>query len=234
MRLGSVYFRDFEVPSKITFGGRQNIAVHRLIGGRKVIDLLGQESSDIGLAGIFSGIDAAERAQTIDFLRVSGAVSPLSYGSLYFRVIVTRFAATYENRAWIPFRLSCSVIEDDTLSLDPNNVAADDVIMASALASTISTLGGVSGPDLSPGVVGATSNAGRSSVPAAPEAAGVMRAEASVDLGLQSAEFILLSTNSSAASTAQEAIAALGALEDATQCMSRFVLARALLSFRKT
>ncbi len=233
MRLGSVYFRDFEVPSKITFGGRQNIAVHRLIGGRKVIDLLGQESSDIALAGIFSGTDAAERAQTIDFLRVSGAVSPLSYGSLYFQVIVTKFAATYENRAWIPFRLVCSVIEHDTLSLDPNNVAADDVIMASALASTISTLGGVSGPDLSPGVVGATNNAGRSSVPA-PEAAGVMTEEASVDLGLQSAEFILLSTNSSAASTAQEAIAALGALEDATQCMSRFVLARALLSFRKT
>ena len=45
--LGSVSFRSFEVPATINVGGAQRLAVHRLLGGIRVIDALGRDDSDI-------------------------------------------------------------------------------------------------------------------------------------------------------------------------------------------
>ena len=40
--LGSVQFADFELPTSITWGGAQSLAVHRLPGGVRVIDAMEQ------------------------------------------------------------------------------------------------------------------------------------------------------------------------------------------------
>ena len=64
--LGPVLLRDFEVPERISFGGRQAIVVHRLPGGARVIDAMGRDDAEIAFSGIFSGPDATRRARTLD------------------------------------------------------------------------------------------------------------------------------------------------------------------------
>ena len=39
--LGPIAFADFATPDCAPFGGRQQMAVHKLIGGQRVIDTLG-------------------------------------------------------------------------------------------------------------------------------------------------------------------------------------------------
>jgi len=56
--LGPVAFQDFEIPSAINFGGRQRLAVHQLTNGRRVVDTMGPDASEIGFSGVFSGPDA--------------------------------------------------------------------------------------------------------------------------------------------------------------------------------
>jgi hypothetical protein len=33
--LGGIVFERFEIPEKINFGGKQTLAIHKLIGGRR-------------------------------------------------------------------------------------------------------------------------------------------------------------------------------------------------------
>ncbi len=37
--LGPIVFADFEIPESINFGGTQRLAIHRLAGGGRVIEL---------------------------------------------------------------------------------------------------------------------------------------------------------------------------------------------------
>ena len=112
--LGPVAFAGFEIPSRIDFGGTQRLAVHDLPGGARVIDVLGPAPSDIAWSGIFSGADATARAQTLDALRVSAATLTLSWDVFLFSVLIRGFAAEYANTAWVPYRLSCAVLQDQT------------------------------------------------------------------------------------------------------------------------
>lgn len=75
--IGPVALQDFEIPEKISFGGCQALAVHRLIGGERVIDVLGRDDANIVFKGTFSGQDAAARARMLDGLRTSGQEIPL-------------------------------------------------------------------------------------------------------------------------------------------------------------
>jgi hypothetical protein len=117
VKLGPISFQEFEVPSNITFGGKQITVEHRLCGGRRLIDTLGPDSADIALSGAFSGADALQRAQDLDLLRKNGAPVVLSWGSFYCSVIVTRFLATYQNPVWIPYSAICTVVQDNSNGL---------------------------------------------------------------------------------------------------------------------
>jgi len=139
--LGPVIFQDFEVPSGVGFGGRQLLAVHRLVGGARVIDSLGRDDAAITFCGIFSGTDAMARACAIDALRASGLPIPLTWDVAFYTVVVSRFLADYQNSWWIPFQLSCTVVRDETAALidavaSLAILAVADVVNAVALAST--------------------------------------------------------------------------------------------------
>ena len=111
--LGPVGFQAFEVPSSIGFGGSQRLAVHRLAGGGRVIDLLGPDNRDIRFAGTFSGTDATLRARTLDGLRTAGVPLPLTWDVFFYTVVIRQFEADYQNGWWIPYRLVCTVLRDE-------------------------------------------------------------------------------------------------------------------------
>ncbi len=111
--IGPVLLEAFELPSRVLWGGRQRLAVHRLPGGRRVIDALGRDDADIAWTGVFTGADAVLRARAIDLMRASGRIWPLSWGSFFYSVAVSRFEASYERENWIPYRIACTVLRDE-------------------------------------------------------------------------------------------------------------------------
>jgi len=114
LMLGPVLFRDFEIPERISFGGRQRLAVHRLVGGRRVVDCLGRDDSEIVFRGTISGGDATSRAGTLDALRIVGDPLVLSWDTYYYAVILSRFEAEYHSTSWIPYRIACTVLQDQS------------------------------------------------------------------------------------------------------------------------
>ncbi len=116
LTLGPVAFAGFELPSSLTFGGRQRLAIHRLPGGIRVIDALGPDAADLAWSGIFTGPDAADRARLLDTLRVAGTALPLAWDAFLNTVVIESFTADYRSPWWIPYRLSCSVLRDEAAS----------------------------------------------------------------------------------------------------------------------
>ena len=133
LTLGPVAFAGFELPSSITIGGRQRLAIHRLPGGLRIIDALGPDPADIAFSGIFTGPDAADRARLLDTLRVAGATLPLAWDAFTYSVVIENFEADYRSPWWIPYRLTCSVLRDEAAAL-----VTDIVAFAPALTRTSS------------------------------------------------------------------------------------------------
>jgi hypothetical protein len=112
LQLGPVNFQDFELPGRIRFGGAQRMAVHVLPGGARVIDAMGRDDADVAWSGAFSGADAADRARSIDLMRAGGAMWTLAWEAFCYQVVIERFDATYEHSNWVPYRISCKVVQD--------------------------------------------------------------------------------------------------------------------------
>jgi hypothetical protein len=140
LTLGPVAFAGFEIPSSITLGGRQRLAIHKLPGGLRVIDAMGPDPADLAWSGIFTGPDAADRARILDALRVSGLQLLLCWDAFLYTVVIESFEADYRSPWWIPYRLSCAVVRDEAaaavssvLSLAPSIGA--DLATAGAFAT---------------------------------------------------------------------------------------------------
>lgn len=146
--LGPIALRDFEVPETITFGGRQALAVHRLIGGTRVVDMLGRDDADITFSGTFLGPDASSRARSIDELRVLGKPIELIWDIFFYTVVVQSFDADFRNPWWVPFRLSCTVVRDEAAPLPAASATLADLLAADlAIAQDLAAQAGI---DLSP------------------------------------------------------------------------------------
>ena len=150
LTLGPVAFAGFELPSSITIGGRQRLAIHRLPGGLRIIDALGPDPADIAFSGIFTGPDAADRARLLDTLRIAGSTLPLAWDAFAYTVVVETFEADYRSPWWIPYRLSCSVLRDEVAAvvgtaLDLAPTLTSDLLAAGTLATTASVAVGSPG-----------------------------------------------------------------------------------------
>lgn len=139
--LGPIAFRDFEVPERIVFGGVQRLVVHQPIGGGRVVDVLGAEPGEIAFGGVFSGPDAALRAEAIEAARDAGAVLPLAWDGFARMVLVAGFGASYEKNWWIPFALTLLVVQTPSLLL-PQALGQAEADLATA--ARLATAGGVS------------------------------------------------------------------------------------------
>lgn len=131
--LGGVAFQDMEIPEKISFGGRQRVAVQNLLGGGRVVEALGTDDGLIAFSGIFSGSDAVSRAQALDTARAEGAVLPLNWDAFSYAVIIETFQAEYRKPNLIPFSIICVVV-DDSSPLQAASAAAG-ALAANALAA---------------------------------------------------------------------------------------------------
>ena len=112
LTLGSIQFTQREIPDTINFGGKQKLAIHRNIGGTRVIDAMGPDPAPIKWAGKFYGTNAASRARSCDELRKAGMQVRLSWGSFSYQVVVSNFHAVYKHEWEIRYQIEVEVVTD--------------------------------------------------------------------------------------------------------------------------
>jgi hypothetical protein len=141
LSIGSIELRDFEVPSAVRFGGTHRTAVHRLGDGRRVVDRLGPDETDISFSGTISGPDAGARARGLDRLRATGEPVTLRWDSFRFDVVIRQFAADFHSGQWISYQVSCTVL-DQSAQDTTSDLSADRRALRwdAAALSGVSTL----------------------------------------------------------------------------------------------
>lgn len=112
--LGSIAFSDMEVPSEINFSGAYSAAKHQLIGGGRVIDMMGDNPDPIEWTGTFIGPDAAPRARAVDALKQSGQSVTLSWPGFSYTVVVKEFKPKYHFASRVEYHISCEVVVSGT------------------------------------------------------------------------------------------------------------------------
>jgi hypothetical protein len=221
--LGPIVFQDFEVPAGINFGGRQRLALHRLPGGTRVIDALGRDDAQISFSGIFTGSDATLRARSLDELRVAGIALPLTWDVLFYTVLIAEFRADYRNGWWIPYRIVCTVLQDEASALLQTVVS----LATAALADIGAAAGYASdaGMDLSPlqtalAAPGATTRGTSAFVTAQSSLAD---AQSSIGASIDAANATLAGTSVENAGSAQAGAAGLSAATEASGRLTSLV-----------
>ncbi len=112
LTLGAVTFDGWEIPGDINFGGQQQLVTHKLIGGQRIVEAMGPDPDNIRWRGRFRGPDALGRAQAVDAMRQAGAAVPLTWGGLFYMVVIQHFKPSYEKGWEIPYEIECVVSGD--------------------------------------------------------------------------------------------------------------------------
>ncbi len=99
--IGALTLQGYEVPSRITIGGAQAVTIHKLPGGGRIIDAMGADDGSIAWRGLFVGPGAAQRARSLDIMRIQGTPQTLSFGDYTFNVIVVHCDYDYQQRGSI-------------------------------------------------------------------------------------------------------------------------------------
>ena len=141
--LGDMRFSRFEVPERINFGGEQALAVHELVGGKRIVDAMGRQDKALDWSGIFLGDNASERARYLNYLRIAGKPLPLIWEDYSCSVAIKSVSLDYQRKYEIPYSISCVVIEDATIPVSvvpPASIDSainDDAVAATALGAQI-------------------------------------------------------------------------------------------------
>ena len=133
--LGPILFKGFALPERVRWGGTHKLAVHRLPGGARVIDAMGRDDADIVWSGVFSGSDAALRARAMDLMRAGGGSWPLTWDWFFYTVVIARFDADYSRPNWIPYRITCTVVRDETAVAVETTVSLAASVMSDLAAA---------------------------------------------------------------------------------------------------
>lgn len=123
------------------------MVVHRLPGGGRVVDTLGNDPGRLELAGKFLGPNAQTRAQTIEKMRLRGVPVVFSVAGMALQVWIVRFVYSYEAKgALCSYELTLERPAESVVSPDMgktlSNVLGTDV--ASGLTQISSVISDVS------------------------------------------------------------------------------------------
>lgn len=138
LTLGGVAFDGFSTPSAMPFGGKQTMVVHKLPGGARVIDTLGPDEANIAWSGFFWGNDAYDKSLTLDGMRASGLVYPLTFAGQFRSVIIESFTPTIRRLpVWVDYSISLMIYQNPSLGILSGTAPAIDVLILSDLAAAL-------------------------------------------------------------------------------------------------
>ncbi|EXF95807.1 hypothetical protein HK44_020705 [Pseudomonas fluorescens HK44] len=110
--LGDFEFQGLEVPESATPGaGKQQLVMHKLVGGKRVIDVMGVDYEPISWSGWILGATAGQRVTELETLRDAGEPLAFSLDGYHFRVILSDFVPRFEHVYRRHYSLELTVIE---------------------------------------------------------------------------------------------------------------------------
>lgn len=112
LSLGNITFANYEIPEYMPFGGKQSLAVHKLLGGQRVVQAMGRDDDDYSWEGIFFGTTAQFRARYLDGLRINGGALKLTYAQFNYSVVISAFEGKFERINQVPYRITVTVVQD--------------------------------------------------------------------------------------------------------------------------
>lgn len=118
LQLGDFIFEGFEEPYQLNFGKEQSTAKHMLIGGGKVIDMMGATDPDITWSGYFTGFQAEYRARFMESLCKAGQPLLLKTSQFIKQVVISKFTFDFHFKWPIQYTITVQVIEDKTLPIN--------------------------------------------------------------------------------------------------------------------
>jgi hypothetical protein len=142
--LGDVTFSGIEVPEKITWGGRQSTSRQVSPGGAVNVSNMGIIYPPIRWSGYFEGFTALSRSRLLYQMLNDGAPVTLSWNDKLYTVNIIEYAADDGLPGWVPYRITCDVIADQTLA-----GASASPSLLSSVASDLGSALGITPDDLS-------------------------------------------------------------------------------------
>lgn len=108
--LGTLTLTDVEVSNALEIGGKQELVVHKLVGGDRVIQVMGPDPDPIILAGMFTGPGAQVCALQLTKMCDVGSPVRLGFPGGSLMVVIRPVTYTYQQQgAVIPFRVTVKV-----------------------------------------------------------------------------------------------------------------------------
>jgi hypothetical protein len=112
LRLGNFTFARGEVPEGIGFGSSQQLHVHTLAGGARVIDAMGAVPLKQEWSGWFIGPQALSRARILKRMTEVGQPLALRYGEFAYTVVIASFSAEFRAGPNLPYSIVLEVVRD--------------------------------------------------------------------------------------------------------------------------
>lgn len=150
--LGGIVFQDIESPPNVNFGGEQQLVIHKLPGGKRVVDAMGPDPAPIQFAGRFQGPGAEAKARALDAMRMAGSQVPLTWSSFFFLVVIKNFEATFEAPFQVLYRVVCEVVTDPAQGALGGIASALGDLVGGDLSGAVSLVAGVAAPALATAV----------------------------------------------------------------------------------
>jgi hypothetical protein len=110
--LGNIELVGLEVPESATPGaGKQQTVIHRLVGGKRTIDVLGVDYDDLSWSGWILGAAAEARVKELETMRDTGNAVDFNLGEYYFSVVVTKFVPRFEHQYRRAYSIELVVVD---------------------------------------------------------------------------------------------------------------------------
>jgi len=115
--LGDFEFLDFEVPERIAIPGRQKTVLHQMVGGKRVIDVLGVEYDPLTWSGVITGSQSGDRVKSLERMRDAGEALTLTLDEYSFTVVITSFVPVYEFIYRRPYSIEVAIVANNASPL---------------------------------------------------------------------------------------------------------------------
>jgi len=115
--LGDFEFLDFEVPERLALPGRQKTVLHQMVGGKRVIDVLGVEYDPLTWSGVITGSQSGERVKALERMRDAGEKLTLTLDDYSYSVVITTFTPVYEFIYRRPYTIEVAIFANNASPL---------------------------------------------------------------------------------------------------------------------
>jgi len=113
LMLGDFEFMEFEVPEQVVIHGRQKTVQHQMIGGHRIIDVLGTEYEPLTWSGTITGSQAGERVSALERMRDAGHPVLLTLDDYRFTVVITAFSPVYAFVWRRPYSIEVAIVRNE-------------------------------------------------------------------------------------------------------------------------